>query len=84
METKPSEEEKTGNEIELEAFGLSNQEFVELDAEGQERLTAYNESLQSAEKAKGDVFYIKRLHGRHSRSLCTQYSCQPMLSLQSS
>ena len=53
MKTRRSEEDQTENEIELEAFGLSNQEFVNLDAEDQERLTAYNESLQSAEKAKG-------------------------------
>jgi len=53
MKTGRSEEDQTENEIELEAFGLSNQEFVNLDAEDQERLTAYNESLQSAEKAKG-------------------------------
>jgi hypothetical protein len=53
MKTGRSEEDQTENGIELEAFGLYNQEFVELDVEEQERLTAYNESLQSVEKAKG-------------------------------
>jgi hypothetical protein len=53
MKTGRSEEDQTENGIELEAFGLYNQEFVELDVEEQERLTAYSESLQSVEKAKG-------------------------------
>ena len=53
MQTEYSEEDHPAGETEPEAFGLPNDEFVELDTEEQERLTAYNESLQAVEKAKG-------------------------------